>query len=254
MGYNWRLVTPSVDLNKGVKLRFMTYNIKSGRIDLHAIIDDIQAQKPDVILFQEAHRGNVEQMKEALDGWNIVSADQYLVASQLPLTQAEAKVLTSGDSRLTALRTILTVHGKAVTLFTAHLHSPRSGLVTTLKHTGQADEAVTENTDVRLHQAKMLADYLRNEGSPLILTGDLNAPVQSQVCREFFDLNMKDAFSESGRGYGFTYGQYVKPLHRPYLRIDHILYSHEFTAVNCWAGNTQGSEHRPVFADLYLPN
>ena len=254
MGLVWHASTPSPDLNKGTRLRIMTYNIKAGRIDMNAILEDIKDEKPDVILFQESHHANADIMRQALYGWNILTADQYLIASQLPLTQGEAKTLSAGTVTLNAMKCLVTVHDKPVTLYTVHLHSPRSGLATALHARRKAQEAITDNTDLRLHQAKLLADYLRKEATPMILTGDMNAPVYSEVCREFEEIGLHDAFSAAGRGYGFTYGQDVRPFNHPYLRIDHIFLSNEWTAIRSFAGNQQGSEHRPVFADVYLPN
>ncbi|MBC7529827.1 MAG: endonuclease/exonuclease/phosphatase family protein [Chthonomonadaceae bacterium] len=255
MGFVFHLSSPSPDLTKGTKLRLMTYNIKAGRIDnMNSILEDIRESKPDVILFQEAHRGNVDIMRQTLYGWNVEAIDQYLIASQLPITKAEMKTLTSGDVRLNAMRCTLTVHNKPVTVYTVHLHSPRSGLVTSLHAARRSQEAVTDNTDLRLNQAKLLADYLRKEATPMILTGDLNAPVQSEVCQELEDIGLRDAFSAAGRGYGYTYGQFVKVIHMPYLRIDHIMLSADWTILKSWPGNKEGSEHRPVFADVYLPH
>ncbi len=255
MGFVFHLRSPSPNLQRGTKLRLMTYNIKAGRVDnMVPILEDIRENKPDVLLFQESHRGNAELIRQTLYDWHVVTSDQYLIASQLPLSGAELKTLTLGDTHLHALRCVLTVHNKPVTLYTVHLHSPRSGLNTALHALRHSRDAITDNTDLRLNQARLLADFLRHEASPLILTGDLNAPVRSQVCREFEDIGLRDAFSESGRGYGYTYGQAVKWIRSPYLRIDHILLSAEWTPIRSFAGNREGSEHRPVFADVYLPN
>ena len=97
----------------------------------------------------------------------------------------------------------------------------------------------------------MLAGVLRQETGPTILTGDLNAPVQSLVCRRLFSAGLRDAFSEAGIGYGYTYGRYTK-IGRPYVRIDYILVSRHWQIQRCWGGNSKGSNHCPVIADLVL--
>jgi endonuclease/exonuclease/phosphatase (EEP) superfamily protein YafD len=136
-----------------------------------------------------------------------------------------------------------------VTLYNVHLLSPRIGIVS-VRHLHVSP--IKQNTADRLYEVKRLTDSLRQEEGPLILTGDLNAPVQSLVCRQLFDLGLRDAFSEAGQGYGYTYGQYTR-LGYPYVRIDHIMVNAPWQVQACWIGNSTGSDHIPVIADLFLP-
>ena len=102
-----------------------------------------------------------------------------------------------------------------------------------------------------MSQARTLAGAVAKRGRPLIVAGDLNAPETSPVIRTLLDQGLRDAFSSAGLGYGYTHGHSTK-LMIPFLRIDHILVSPEIGVADAFAGGRDGSEHRPVIADLLL--
>ncbi len=258
MGFCWRWFSPSPDPAQGTRLRVMTYNVKNGRYDMAAIAADIQKFHPDILVCQESNGTFRVAAQNLLVGWNIQIMDQFLVASRrFPLSAPEGKAISFPGWSTLVMRCQTEVGGRAVTLYSAHLKSPRGGLVAMLKHLRHphqnSDDMVVWNTDLRLGQAHILAGFLREETTPTLLVGDLNAPVQSLACREFFNEGFRDAFSEAGRGYGFSYGQRVRHMPFAYVRIDHIMLSKEWQALDCKVGNNAGSEHRPVIADLYLP-
>ena len=258
MGFCWRWFTPTADETKGTRLRVMTYNVKNGRNDLGAIAADIQKFHPDILLCQESNGTFRAAAQNLLVGWNIQVGDQFLIASKrFPLSPCQLRELVFANYPMTVLRCQTEIGGRTVTLYTAHLKSPRGGLVAmirNLRHPNQEqDDRLVWNTDLRLGEAHLLAGYLREETTPTLMTGDLNAPTQSLACREFFNEGFRDAFSDAGRGYGYSYGQKVRRMPFAYVRIDHVMLSKEWQALDCKVGNNEGSEHRPVIADLYLP-
>jgi endonuclease/exonuclease/phosphatase (EEP) superfamily protein YafD len=62
---------------------------------------------------------------------------------------------------------------------------------------------------------------------------------------------LRDAFSSAGRGYGYTHGHSTR-LGFSFLRIDHVLLSPEIGVADCFVGQKEASDHRPVIADLLL--
>ena len=102
-----------------------------------------------------------------------------------------------------------------------------------------------------------MVEYLQTEQGPVIVAGDLNAPEASLVCATLKEAGLRDAFSEGGTGYGYTYGHLLFKNRLPWLRIswmriDHIMLNSRFSAQRCWTGSGQASDHRPVIADLVL--
>ena len=232
----------------GTRLRVMTYNVKWGERDAAAIVADIRAFHPDLVQFQDSEGVMDGGIGRALDGWNVRRSGQYLVASHLPLPGLEVRDFSFAGSDHHCVRYLLHLGAADVAVYDVHLLSPRGGLEA-IRHRDIA--GLAGNTGDRLEEAARLTAYVRSEPGPTIVTGDLNAPVQSLVCRRLFDAGLRDAFSEAGSGYGYSYGAFTG-VRVPYVRIDHVLVSHQWQVRHCWVGNAKGSDHRPVIADLVL--
>lgn len=231
------------------RLRVMTYNVKWGGRDGDAVVRDIASFRPDLIQMQDSGGVMDGAIGKALAGWNVRTDGQYLVASRLPLAGLEARDISfPGSSPHHCVRYLLRVGGADVTVYDVHLLSPRAGLMSVRQ---QQTAGIEGNAEQRLFEAGRLADYVMAEPGPTLVTGDLNAPVQSLVCRRLFGAGLRDAFNEAGFGYGYTYGGYTRIGH-PYVRIDHILVSRRWQVQHCWVGSAAGSDHSPVIADLTL--
>lgn len=238
-------------------LRVMTFNVKWMRLDGAAAIRELDRARPDLVLFQDANGTLVTQEELAawFRGWHIRSIGQYLVAAKMPLSDAETSLFplpqAADGPYLNYFRCRLQLDGQMVTVYNLHLLTPRQGLVA-VRHEGQEGmDALSSNTTIRLAQAQMVANAVRSEKGPVLLTGDLNAPMPSLVCQELEKARMRDAFNAAGRGYGYTYGHMLRTRHS-YVRIDHIFVSSHWQVKRCWAGGKDASEHRPVIADLVL--
>jgi endonuclease/exonuclease/phosphatase (EEP) superfamily protein YafD len=236
-----------------VGVRLMTYNVKWARRST-AIVREIAAARPDVLLLQDARPVLETEVAAALRGYSILQRGQYLVASRFPLETPEVRPFPGVPGRSTSFqyfRCRARVGAAVVSVYNVHLLTPRAGLLA-VRHEGDAGLGDLEsNTAARLFQAAVLAEALREERGPVLLGGDLNAPVQSMVCRALAGAGLADAFSAAGRGYGYTYGHLLR-LRHSYLRIDHLMTSPHWEVLDCWTGGADGSDHRPVIADLRL--
>jgi endonuclease/exonuclease/phosphatase (EEP) superfamily protein YafD len=251
MGFCWPWPGGSNGSGPGIRLRILTYNVKWAEQDANAIADEIERDRPDVVMMQDAGGVLDGRLGKCLDGWNKVPVDQYVIASRYPLMTPEIKWITVGKEWHRVIRCIAIVRDRAVTLYDCHLLSPRGGLGA-LRHPRSAGvEALDGNVQERLDQAAALADAVSQETGPVVLAGDLNSSIQSLVCRRLFAVGLRDAFSTAGWGYGYTYGQSTR-FGRPYMRIDHIMVSRDWRVLSCRAGNSIGSAHSPVFAELFL--
>ena len=81
---------------------------------------------------------------------------------------------------------------------------------------------------------------------------DLNSPDASAAMQSLFAIGLRDAFASAGRGWGHTYGHTLRPRFS-FLRIDHVLVSDDVAVVRAFTGGKDASDHRPVVADLRLP-
>jgi endonuclease/exonuclease/phosphatase (EEP) superfamily protein YafD len=102
--------------------------------------------------------------------------------------------------------------------------------------------------------AALLEEEILMESGPVIVAGDFNVTPHSQMYL-LLSRHLRNAHDEAGSGLGFTFpsGERafgVVPL-RPLLRIDHIFVSGHFLALRAGTvGDSAGSDHRPVFAEL----
>jgi endonuclease/exonuclease/phosphatase (EEP) superfamily protein YafD len=249
-----------------VPLRMMTYNIKAYRADTQPAIADalareIEQRQPDLLVMQDASAlagsrriaNDLAPVAESLfAGRHVYARDQYVVVSRHPLRDCRTGDLSFRGQPHVYLRCTVLVDGREVDLVTAHLLSPRSGLNATRHEGPDGIDDWQRNFDDRLAQSrKLAADVALPRRRPLILAGDLNAPETSPVIRTLLAQGLRDAFSSAGRGYGYTHGHALR-LGISFLRIDHILVSPEIGVADAFAGGADGSEHRPVIADLLL--
>jgi endonuclease/exonuclease/phosphatase (EEP) superfamily protein YafD len=218
MGYCWHPGKPPT--TAGVRLRVMTYNIKWYERDKEVLTHQFVAYHPDLIQIQDGSNAMNGSLRDLLDGWNVRTDGQYLVASRFPLTDLDSIDISYPGGHHHATRATLTVDGVPITVIDAHLLSPREGLEG-VRH--RQVDSMTENASARLAEANALARHLHEISGPVIVTGDLNSPVQGLTCRVLFDVGYKDAFSTAGN------------------------------VLDCTVGDARGSDHSPVIADLLLP-
>jgi vancomycin resistance protein VanJ len=237
----------------GARLRVMTYNVKWGDRDAEGVVSNVARADPDLLVMQHSG-GSIERNLTRLKrrGWFNARLSEYTVLSRYPILETEAKPLTreAGDQ---VLRCVVRMGSKRIVVYTVHFMTPRPALASVAGRGAEAASDLEANARVRERQASRLAEHLKAERGPVIVAGDLNSPVQSQACRALLRCGLRDAFSEAGLGYGYTYGQSTA-VGRPYVRIDHILVSPEWRVLGCREGSPRGSDHSPVTADLLLPD
>jgi len=230
-------------------IRVMTYNVKWAEHGAEYTEREIKAERPDILQFQDANGVlRFPEIEAALPGYNVRTTGQFIFASKFPIKSFDSMTFPVSRYQFSANRTVVSVNGTDLALWNSHLLSPRNGL-NAVRRKDVAE--MLDNASVRYVQSQALAGALKMEKLPFILTGDMNAPLGSLVCDTILDAGLKDAFAESGRGYGYSYGRFTR-IGTPYVRIDHIFFSRAFAAKYCWNGGVEGSDHVPVYADLEL--
>lgn len=254
---------PSEAADGRMRVRVMTYNIKSHLAAAHPdgfarLAREIDAQAPDILLLEDAgepsalRRLNLAPVAALVGDRQQYAHGQFVIASRYPLRDCAPGAVSAEHLGETSIHCIADIDGTEVDLVAAHLHTPRHGLNATRREalSGGVDDW-QQNIAARMAQAADLAGEIRTGTRPVILGGDLNAPEASLVVRTLLEAGLRDAFSTAGFGYGYTYGHALRPGFS-FLRIDHLLVSPQIGVADCHAGGSQGSEHRPVIADLLL--
>ncbi|MFO1217133.1 MAG: endonuclease/exonuclease/phosphatase family protein [Burkholderiaceae bacterium] len=241
------------------RVRLMTFNAKvhvTGEAGLEAIAREIARHDPDVLVMQDADLSRwpdvPPQLRVALADRTVYRSGQYVVASRLPMSGCRDREMSTPHERHRYVRCRLHAHGVDVELVTAHLKSPRQGLNATRHEGTEGLDEWHANLLARLIQVGRLVRDLAGSARPLIVAGDLNAPEHSPVIQQLMRrLELRDAFSAAGTGFGYTHGHALRPRFS-FLRIDHVLVSPEIGVADCHVGGSEASEHRPVIADLLL--
>lgn len=244
------------------RIRLMTYNSKLNRVDDPAVVQavgrEVARHDPDVLVMQDSDGLLVARSapplvaRQPLFGLPYVyGVSQYVVASRLPMRGCAPGGIDYGGESHRYLRCTFDAHGTELTVVTMHFKSPRMGLLAARREGVDGADEWQSNFAERLAQSRELALQLAPLPRPLVVAGDLNAPESSPVIRQLLAAGLRDSFSVSGRGYGFSYGQSMR-AGLSFLRIDHILASPDVGFAASFVGGGRTSDHRPVIADLLL--
>jgi endonuclease/exonuclease/phosphatase family metal-dependent hydrolase len=218
-----------------VRLRIVTYNVRSCRGGVDLVADVLQSASPDIVCLQEYGRTRTLRRltrrlgMEAASSWRPLNRLRNAVLYRIPWELA-AVVRSTLPAEHGVRRGVLVVdlraHDVALTVASTHL-SLRAG--------------------ERRAQASAVAELLDRDG-PLILAGDLNED-PSGVAVRTLNHRMHDVFARAGDGPGETL-----PAERPTARIDYLFTSAHIIPERAWvpasAEVLRASDHRPVIADL----
>jgi len=244
-------------------VRVLTYNVKAylaaGRPDGFAqLAQEIRRHRPDIVALQDANEPSVLQRLGIGPVATLTALPyryafgQFTLASRFPLRECAPSTNAAGEFTDTWVRCIVDIGGREVDLYSAHLPTPRQGLNAARTEALDGVEDWEQNVAARMARARDLAKAVAARSRPAIVAGDLNAPPPSLAVRTLLDTGLRDAFGRAGIGFGYTYGHALRPGFS-FLRLDHVLVSTEIGVAACVVGSETASEHRPVIADLWLP-
>ena len=254
---NWQLAFSN--LAGAPRLRVMTWNMLYASQLEDEFYPEVTKLQPDVIALQEVPY-DIERKMVSLLGHeypyyqvqSVGSASGIGIWSKLPFIKTEQV-----NSRLLGcicLRLTLDLHGRPITVMTTHVRGPqiyygfRRGLLPRINYFSTEDQDLIFGALL-----KQVAESQR----PLILMGDFNTTERQPNFARLRQQGLTDAYEAAGWGMGFTY---PNPNLRynwrsrvpPLIRIDHILFSAEWQALNTWTGSLPVSDHLYVVTDLVL--
>lgn len=256
MGFRWSWGVSAPGTSVPV-VRVLSYNISYGDHGIPGIAAQVRAFSPNVVLLQAVQADRKPELLAAFDGWHLHLDGQFLLASRFPIQEAFVPPpiqYAGGTGGAHFVRCTLDAPFGAVDVFNVHTTSPREGLEE-LRRGGLQDALATgrfleaQRTGVvefnayrRRRQIGGIAAVAGASARPVIIAGDTNLPGLSWILGEYLG-GFRDAFSVSGRGFGYTF-----PASRPWMRIDRILTNDRLRTVEFSIGQTVASEHLCVFA------
>lgn len=215
-------------------LRVVTNNVNADNADPDAAARHIVAVGADVVALQELTAPELELVRPVL-------ADAYAhsyvrgtvgIWSRYPITQQRPVDLRLGWDR--ALRALIATPKGEVAFYVAHMPSVR------------VDVDMGFTADQRDDSADALGEAIADDpASRIVLLADLNGSVYDRALSPI-TAQLESAQAAAGAGFGFSW-----PAGFPLARIDHVL-TKGVTPARCWVLPANGSDHRPVAADLRL--
>jgi len=245
------------------RLRVLSFNVDSGRQSVPAVVAELLAARPDLVLLQESGPAVNAAVAAALPGFETRTSTQFFIASRHPIVDLlePAKLSSGGHDRSPRfVRVTLDTPLGRLDAYNVHPISPREalesvhgdGLLVGVR-SGAIFEGdrrvVTRNTALRRLQVERIAALAAASPGPVLIAGDTNLPNPSQLVAD--DLgHFQDGFAAVGRGFGFTF-----PVSRrgPWMRIDRILAGPELRFLEFGVGRGTGSDHHCVWAEVELP-
>ena len=252
-----RLAGASAAIPDQFELKLVSCNVQAFQPNFAKVLEEIAVIQPDVIALQEAFPLS-PLLEETYRDWHTISHDRYWVGSRWPIKKLADFEIPSFERSAGLVVEIETPRGPVV-LSDIHQMTARRGLMELSKHsllsgdvTGRLEESVVQREEESILIREQV-EAARGD-KPLLLCGDFNTPVSSQVFQRHWG-DFQSAFDLAGVGYGYTSpckANRFWPENLPWARIDHILCSPEWNVVACQIGKSAGSDHRLIAATLRL--
>ena len=96
--------------------------------------------------------------------------------------------------------------------------------------TKKLSNKISKASNKRVSQVKKIMESINSSPYPTILCGDFNDVPQSYIYR-VLNKEHKDAFLESGKGFGTTYRQLIFPFRIDYILVDNIWSTYNFKVI-----------------------
>jgi endonuclease/exonuclease/phosphatase family metal-dependent hydrolase len=255
---------------------FDLYNWTHNAQSKEEMLDLIRLEDADILCMQEfvyvdKKVGTAVRDELASDFRFVDYADEYTAHTRTGYhfgiaTFSTRPILAKGaihfpdDLNNLCLWTDIALHGDTVRVYNAHLASLRFG---DQDYRFMKDIQDGSSTDVlerggmriirrlksgfirRAEQMERIAEHMRESPHPVIWCGDMNDTPMSYSYHRLRELELEDAFVESGSGIGHTYiGAF------PSFRIDHIMHG---PRLRSWGFRTlpdELSDHRPIVCTM----
>lgn len=269
---NYLQFSGKVTSEKGI--RITSYNVKyfMGATDFPTkenadhILNFLRQDDADIICLQEVRLNKRQIFDIANHKLSQINHMQLAHNSYAggPLTMTRFPILYMGEIRFKnsgnmIIYTDILMNSDTVRVFNCHLQSYRLGQreISAIDTIDFDTDEKTKDTYKQLagkfkdalikraEQAATLREYLNQSPYPVIVCGDFNdTPVSFTY--HMVRGNLKDSFTESGKGTANTYNGKL-----PSFRIDYILYSPKFTSYNFAVSSLDHSDHYPISCDLF---
>jgi endonuclease/exonuclease/phosphatase (EEP) superfamily protein YafD len=220
------------------RLRVATANLLGVNQHPEALLDELVELRADVLVLEEVSPRwlallDDDRMRAAYPHRDLLAREDSFgiaVLTNRPLLRSELVDLEG----VPMVDATVDVEGTPVRVFGVHTLPPVDGAYAAIWR----------------QQLELLTMRARAVDGPLVVAGDLNATTHAAGFEALVDIGLRDVHDHLGRGLATTWPNGLFSL--PPLRLDHVLVSPELVPLAVREGRGEGSDHRPVVADLAL--
>lgn len=232
---------PSTKRSAGPALRLVTYNTDGSREMSGRVAKDLAAWDADVVVFQDCPARLAEALRKSNAG-QVKAVNELCLITRMPIRHFAAMAMPARDDRRTrAVRVDLETPGGLVTVVGVHFPSPRTALnAARLRNFRLLPRSIEHRAQI----SGAVHEWSARSPHPVIVAGDFNMPHGSVLLRRDWSA-WRDAFSESGWGFGHT--MRVGPFS---VRIDRVLVPASLVAERARVLSGYPSEHQPLVVDI----
>jgi endonuclease/exonuclease/phosphatase family metal-dependent hydrolase len=216
----------------------------------------LKQENVDILCLQEARESIASSLNypfQSIRGFNHIYSKYKIVNS--------GEILFSEKSTNQSCYADILVHYDTIRVYNLHLESLHLGnddyaLLKEWDRENQEDEfkdktqkisnKINKATSIRVNQVETIMRSINDSPYPTLLCGDFNDVPQSYIYRKLNTLH-KDAFLESGKGFGATYRQLIFPF-----RIDYILADKQWSTYNFEVLDEKLSDHQAIRCDIEI--
>ena len=226
-------------------------------------------QQPDLLVLQEATYQ--DRAMTGAPGYREfdhgLSAGEHTLLSKFPILESSLLPAGATPREARAARFVVNWNGRRIAVYSVHLHTPREVLLGQWKGGlpygllgfpgtpwAERSEQYQVFWDGQLADAQKILEAVRRDPLPALVAGDFNSP-HTGLIRHRLTRVLGDAHAEAGAGFGFTFpGKTRNPFSAggPWLRIDYIFFTRQWSAMTCSTEAERASQHRAVAARLAL--
>lgn len=219
----------------------------------------------DLIALQDT--GKVVGLREHYPERFVSTLGEYVFVSKLPIRKSGALSELTYRGRPIGSWHELQYEDQSIVVYNIHMPTPRSefnklrgrGLIVEMIggkgiYSSEARSSYREFLEKRDQLRRGLADVLEKEQRPFLVAGDFNMASHGYSYK-WFGSNLKDAFGEKGRGYGFTFpgaSGGLLNLFGSWLRLDYLFASKKWQVNWCRVEPRGAAEHRAIIAGFEL--
>jgi len=227
-----------------VRVRIASWNADATR-STPSIINYLETLKPDVLLIQESGGVGIDDPIPGLEH-HADGPDGLQILSKYPVSLVSSLNQDDLAGWAGAARFKVASPMGDIPIVNVHLPTIRYGLedsiATKFRNVAKLREAIAK----RSLSSQRVLDWIGGQEPGLIIGGDFNMPVESAIFRRDWK-RFGNAYLDAGFGWGTT-----KQTRWHGVRIDHILYTEPWTCREVWVGESLGSDHRMLVADLEI--